>query len=224
VLTIIGILVVSGTVFGGYLLEGGRAAVLIQPIEFLIIGGAAAGSLLISSPIPILKSIASQLAGVFTKSGGPSTAQYTDLLMLLFSIFKQAKADPLSVEMHIENPDSSAIFTKYPSVLKNHHAVHFICDTLRVQMSSSMSPYDLEDLMDTDINTAHTEEHLAPSAVTKIGDAMPGLGIVAAVLGVVLTMGKLTQGKEVIGHSGFSSCRYILRDSCLLRIYSASCF
>jgi chemotaxis protein MotA len=200
-LAIIGILLVTGTVFGGYLLEGGHIGVLIQPIEFLIIGGAAAGSLLISCPMSVLKSMGSQLGGVFTKAGGPTTTEYVDLLMLLFNIFKLAKANPLGLEPHIESPDKSDIFTKFPTVLHNHHAVHFICDTLRIQVSSAMSPYDLEELMDTDINTTHAEEHLAPSALTKVGDAMPGLGIVAAVLGVVITMGKLTQGKEVIGHS-----------------------
>lgn len=200
-LAIVGIFVVIGTVFGGYLLEGGHLEVLIQPIELMIIGGAAAGSLLISSPIPVIKAIISQVIGALTKQGGPPASEYTDLLLLLYGLFKTAKANPLAIEPHVENPESSDIFTKFPTVLKNHHAVHFLCDTLKVQISASMSPYDLEDLMDTDINSAHEEEHKAPTTVNRVGDAMPGLGIVAAVLGVVITMGKLTQGKEVIGHS-----------------------
>jgi chemotaxis protein MotA len=122
-------------------------------------------------------------------------------LLILFDLFKLAKSNPLALEPHVEKPESSDIFNKYPSVTHNHHAVHFLCDTLKVQISASMSPYDLEDLMDTDLTSMHEEEHRAPSTVTRIGDAMPGLGIVAAVLGVVITMGKLTQGKEVIGHS-----------------------
>jgi chemotaxis protein MotA len=198
---IIGILIVIGTVFGGYLLEGGHLEVLLQPVELLIIGGAAFGSLLISSPISLIKAIISQVIAALTKDGKTPTANYIELLMLLYSLFKLAKSNPLAIEPHVENPESSDIFTKFPTILKNHHVVHFLCDTMKVQVSATMSPYDLEDLMDTDLTSTHAEEHLAPSTVTRIGDAMPGLGIVAAVLGVVITMGKLTQGKEVIGHS-----------------------
>jgi chemotaxis protein MotA len=200
-LAIVGILVVCATVFGGYLMEGGHMAVLLQPIELMIIGGAAMGSLLISSPISLLKAMVGQIVGVLTRQGGPGTPQYLDLLMLMFDLLKLAKSNPLGIEPHAENPDTSDIFTKYPSVIKNHHAVHFLCDTLKVQVSSAMSPYDLEELMDTDLKSTHDEENQSPSTVTRVGDAMPGLGIVAAVLGVVITMGKLTQGKEVIGHS-----------------------
>lgn len=199
-LTIVGALIVISSVFGGYLMEGGRIEVLLQPVELMIIGGAAGGSLLISSPIPLLKSIVSQVMQTIKKKG-VSSAEYLEILGALFDIFKLAKSNPLSIEPHVENPDGSDIFTKYPAFLKNHHAIHFLCDTLKVQLSGSMSPYDLEELMDTDITSTHEEEHQAPSTVTRIGDAMPGLGIVAAVLGVVITMGKLTQGKEVIGHS-----------------------
>jgi len=199
-LVIVGAAVVMICVFGGYLMEGGHIEVLIQPIELLIIGGAAAGSLLISAPVPLLKEIVAQVLGTLTKAG-PTKQQYLDLMLLIFELTKTAKANPLSLEPHVENPEGSDIFKRYPSVLKNHHAVHFICDTMKVQISSPMNPYDLEELMDKDIAAAHAQEHLAPATVTRVGDAMPGLGIVAAVLGVVLTMGKLTQGKEVIGHS-----------------------
>ncbi|MDR3608686.1 MAG: flagellar motor stator protein MotA [Oligoflexia bacterium] len=199
-LVIVGAFIVIGAVFGGYLIEGGKLAVLIQPIEFLIIGGAAAGSLLISAPIPLIKMIISQALGTLK---GPKVTRehYTELLLLLFELCKNAKANPLSIEAHVEKPHESEIFKRYPKVLENHHALDFLCDSLKVQISSPMSPFDFEDLMDKDIAAAHQEEHNAPSTVTRIGDAMPGLGIVAAVLGVVLTMGKLTQGKEVIGHS-----------------------
>ena len=192
-LAIIGILVVTASVVGGYLAEGGQLGVLIQPVELVIIGGAAGGSLLISSPIPLLKAIVHQLIGVF-KSGGPGKKEYMELLTLMFELTKAAKANPLSIEAHVDNPEASEIFKKFPGVLKNHHAMHFLCDTLKVQLSGSISPYDLEDLMDADIRAAHDEELKAPATVTRIGDAMPGLGIVAAVLGVVITMGKLTEG------------------------------
>ena len=200
-LVIIGALVVTGAVFGGFLMEGGHLAVLLQPVEFLIILGAAGGSLLISSPPTLLKAIAKQVIGSVTGKGGPTTEDYKALLMLLFELFKLAKANPMAIEPHVEKPENSDIFKRYPVVLHNHHAVDFLCDTLKVQLTAAMSPYDLEDLMDTDIVVAHEEEALAVTTINRIGDAMPGLGIVAAVLGVVITMGKLTQGKEVIGHS-----------------------
>lgn len=197
---IIGAIIVLGSVVGGFMLEGGQIHALWQPIELLIIGGAAAGSLVISSPPTLLKEIVRQLMGTI-KHKGVSKQEYLDLLGLLYKIFKQAKQNLLSLEAHVENPENSDIFKEFPSVLHNHHAVHFICDTLKVQIASPVGPFELEDLMTQDIKTAHAEEHKAPSTVTRVGDAMPGLGIVAAVLGVVITMGKLSQGKEVIGHS-----------------------
>ncbi len=197
---IIGFIVVMGSVLSGFLLHGGNIHVLNQPTEFLIIGGAGLGSLIVSSPPSLLKAIVAQVMHAIT--GKPVTKEeYNELLLLLYELTKTAKGNLLALEAHIENPDNSEIFKRYPSVLKNHHAIHFLCDTLKVQISSSLSPYDLEELMDTDINSTHKEEERAPAAVSRLGDAMPGLGIVAAVLGVVITMGKLTQGKEVIGHS-----------------------
>lgn len=199
-LVIVGAIIVIVCVVGGFALEGGHVGTLFQPIELLIIGGAAVGSLLISCSPNLLKAILHHSLGTM-KAAGISKAQYLELLGLLFDLTKAAKANPLSIEAHVDQPENSDIFKKYPGVLKNHHAVHFLCDTLKVQLSGSMSPYDLEDLMDADMAAAHAEEHLIPSTITRIGDAMPGLGIVAAVLGVVVTMGKLDQGKEVIGHS-----------------------
>ena len=199
-LSIIGALIVAISVFGGFALAGGHLIVLWQPVELIIIAGAGLGSMVISGSPALFKEISHQILGVL-KGGTPSKNDYMELLKLLFELTKTAKANPLSIEAHVDNPEGSEIFKKYPSILANHHAIEFMCDTLKVQLSGSISPYDLEDLMDGDIQTAHAEEFKAPAMVNKVGDAMPGLGIVAAVLGVVLTMGKLTQGKEVIGHS-----------------------
>ncbi|MGK5084263.1 flagellar motor stator protein MotA [Bdellovibrionota bacterium FG-1] len=199
-LVIIGSIIVIISVFGGFIMEGGKLQVLIQPVELMIIGGAALGSLVTSSPLPLIKQIVAQILGVL-KGKDPTKEDYNELLLLLFELIKTAKGNPLSLEPHVENPENSEIFKRYPKVLANHHAIHFICDTLKVQVSSPMNPYDLEDLMNVDIATAHTEELRASTTVGRISDAMPGLGIVAAVLGVVITMGKLAQGKEVIGHS-----------------------
>jgi chemotaxis protein MotA len=197
---IVGAVIVFGCVLGGFLSEGGKLPVLIQPNELLIIGGAAAGSLLISSPIPLIKMIVAQILGTI-KGHSPGTEDYKEVLMCLFELCKNAKANPLSIEAHVEKPNDSEIFKRYPTLLHNHHALEFLCDSLKVQVSSPMSPFDFEELMDKDINATHEAEHRGPSTVTRIGDAMPGLGIVAAVLGVVITMGKLAQGKEVIGES-----------------------
>ena len=199
-LVIVGAVIVMVCVFGGFLLEGGHLAVLIQPIELLIIGGAAVGGMVIASPVPLLKEMVRQILGTLKPSHATKEA-YMEILLCLYEITKTAKANPLSLEPHVEKPEESAIFKKYPHLLGNHHAINFLCDTLKVQVSSPLDPYSLEDLMDKDLASAHEEEHKAPATVTRVGDAMPGLGIVAAVLGVVITMGKLSQGKEVIGHS-----------------------
>lgn len=197
---ILGFFIVTGCVFGGYVLHGGNMGVLNQPTEFLIIGGAAIGSLVISSSPALIKRIISMVLSTL-KSKPLTKEDYLQLLMLLFEVCKSARQNLLGLESHVENPEGSDIFSRYPSVLANHHAIHFICDTLKVQIASPLSPYDLEDLMDKDIEAAHAEEGQVPETISTIGDALPGLGIVAAVLGVVITMGKLTMGKEVIGHS-----------------------
>lgn len=199
-LVILGSVIVIGCVVGGYLMEGGHMAVLIQPIELLIIAGSGVGGLIISAPMSLIKEMIHQVLGTL-KPSEVSKAQYTEILLCLYELFKTGKGNMLSLEAHMEKPEESAIFKKYPAVLHNHHAIHFIADTLKVQISSPVNPYDLDDLMEADIQSAHKEEAKAPAVVSRVGDAMPGLGIVAAVMGVVITMGKLTQGKEVIGHS-----------------------
>lgn len=199
-LVIVGSVVVILSIIIGYTAHHGNLAILFQPTEIVIIGGAALGSAIIAAPMSVLKDMIAQIMGAL-KGKDPTKEMYLEMLMLMYDLCKTAKANPLSLEPHVEKPEASEIFKKYPGALSNHHAIHFICDTLKVQLSSGMSPYDLEDLMDLDIKTAHHEEGLAPSLLNQVSDAMPGLGIVAAVLGVVITMGKLTQGKEVIGQS-----------------------
>jgi len=200
-LVIVGALTVILCVFGGYaVVGGGHLDVLWQPSEFIIIGGAGIGGLLTSANPSTIKAMIHQVLG--TLKGPPVSKKiYLDALLLLFELTKTAKANPLSLEPHVEKPDASEIFKKYPGILHNHHAIEFICDTLKVQISSPMSPYDLEELMDADIAVVHEEENRPPAIVTRVGDAMPGLGIVAAVLGVVHTMGKLSEGKEAVGNS-----------------------
>ncbi len=197
-MVIVGALVVIGCVLGGFVLHHGNILVLNQPTEFLIIFGAGLGSLLISNSTSQIKHIIHVIL-LSLKSKPISRDAYLELLLCLYELCKVVKTNPLSLEPHVEKPESSDIFKRYPGVLGNAHALHFICDTLKVQISSPMSPYDLEDLMDKDIKSAHEEEAPVAHTSNKVGDAMPGLGIVAAVLGVVITMGALSEGKEAIG-------------------------
>jgi chemotaxis protein MotA len=199
-LSIVGGIFILACVLVGYILEGGHLASLIQPLELLIIGGAAFGTLLICGSPHMFKEIVHRTLQIL-KGSGVNKAAYIELLQCMFELIKMASANPISIEPHVENPENSEIFKRYPSVLHNHHAIHFICDTLKVQIASSLSPYDLEDLMNSDLDSVHEAEHHLVATMNRTADAFPGLGIVAAVLGVVITMGKLDQGKEVIGHS-----------------------
>ena len=145
-LVIIGGIFVCACVFGAYAAHGGNLFVLWQPIEIIIIVGAGIGATIISSSPAVLKEIAHQI--LLTLKGKPPTKpEYTDVLLLMYEIIKTAKGNPLSLEAHVEKPEASEIFKRYPSVIANHHVLHFLCDTLKVQISAPMSPYDLEDLM-----------------------------------------------------------------------------
>jgi len=197
---IIGIAIVFGALLTGYLASGGNPLVLMQINEFIIIFGAAIGSVLIANPLPTIKKI---IAGVMGTLKGPKVSKqaYLDLLRLLYEIFLYAKREGLiALEPHVENPNESTILTKYPSFLNNHHAVDFFCDTLKIVLSGGVPAQDLEELMDIDMETIHAEEAIAPAAVNTVADAFPGLGIVAAVLGVVITMQSISEGAETVGH------------------------
>jgi chemotaxis protein MotA len=200
VFALIGILVVFGAVIGGYLMEGGHLLVLFQPAELVIIGGAAAGALLVGTPPKVLGAVARQLLAL--PRGVPSRRDFSDLLVLLYELLNVARRDGLvALEGHIEKPSESAILSKYPTFLKNHEAVHFLTDTMRLIISAaSVEAHDLESLMDVDLETRHEEEAKPSKTLAVIGDAMPGLGIVAAVLGVVITMGAIDGPVEEIGH------------------------
>lgn len=197
----VGALVIIACVFGGYAVHGGHLHVLWQPSEVVIIFGAALGSFIIANPMSTIKMGVSKAAKAWFGKGA-SKADYLELLQMMFQLFQIFRKDgPQAVERHIEEPEKSDIFKNYPSFLKNHHAVDFLCDTMKITLSADLSQYDVDDLLDFDIKVAHEEEHAAQHAINNVSDAMPGLGIVAAVLGIVHTMGILDQGTEVIGHS-----------------------
>jgi chemotaxis protein MotA len=197
----VGIIVVFATVFGGFVIAGGHMSVIIKsaPIELLIIGGSAFGGYLIANPMKIIK-MGIKMALKSITSKGPQKKEFVELLQMLFQLFQLFRKDgPQAVEKHIESPEKSEIFSAYPSFMKDHHAVHFLCDTMKITLSADLSPYDVDDLLDFDLKAIHSEEHHAQHAVQTVADGFPGLGIVAAVLGIVKTMDHLTEGVETIG-------------------------
>jgi len=197
---IIGSVVVIGCVLGGFMWHGGEPMALYQPNELLIIGGAALGALLISTPINVVKGIIAGALGCL--GGGKGKKDYLDLLVMMFEIFNVARRDGLvGLENHIEHPEESEILQRYPTFMKNHHAVNFFADTMRVIISGAVQPHDLEDMMESDIEAAHEEELRPSESLNTVSDSLPGLGIVAAVLGIVITMAGIDGPPEVIGHN-----------------------
>ena len=200
VFTLIGLVVLFGCVVGGYVLEGGAIMTLWQPIEVLIIGGAALGSLILGAPAkhlgPLFSTIFQALLG-----GGATKAEYRELFQLLFEIFTvMRKNGDMAIEKDVEDPKSSPIFSKYKGFLHNHHACNMLCDTLRLIVSGSANPQEIEHLLDEDMATFEEEHHRPAALVSKVGDAMPALGIVAAVLGIIIAMGSLDAGPSALGH------------------------
>jgi len=196
---IIGIVIVFGSIIAGYLLEHGNLHVLFQPAEFVILGGAAIGALVITCTPKGLVNILKNLSKVF--GSGPGKKEYIELLSLMYLLFSKAKKDGLlGIESDIEAPAKSPIFKKYPNVLKNHHAVEFICDNFRVYVLG-VRPQEFEEMMDRELEAHHEEAGMPAAIIGKVADSLPGFGIVAAVLGVVITMGKMSESPDVIGHS-----------------------
>lgn len=197
--TLVGLLVVFGSVLGGFALSGGPFPVLLQPNEFLVIAGAAVGTLLISTPGAARGRVMHALKQGFSGKP-PGREDYRDLLRCLYHLFLLVRRDgALALESHLNDPAQSAVFQKYPSVLARHHALAFMTDGLR-QFVDGCRMEDLTLLFDAELETLHEEEHQPVGLIRSTGDALPGLGIVAAVLGIVITMGHLDGGPEEIGH------------------------
>ncbi len=197
---IIGIVVVIGAILSGYLIEHGQIGVLIQPAELIIIGGAAAGTLLIANPMSTVIGIFKGILAV-VKGNRYTPAFYLETLKMLNDLFMQArKQGMVKLEEDVDNPEKSQVFKKYPNFLANHHAVDFVCDTLRMAISGGVPAFDLDQMMEMDMEVHHAETLKPVSAMATVADSLPGLGIVAAVLGVVITMGALGGPPEEIGH------------------------
>ena len=197
---IIGIAVVFGAVVAGYLMEKGNLKVLLQPAELVIIGGAAIGTVLIANPLYILKAIVGGIGGVF---GGSKFGKdkYLETMKMMNELFSRARKEGLmALETDSDAPDKSPVFSKYPKFLKDHHALDFVCDTLRMAAGGGVEPFDMDQMMELDMDVHHHGTAQPIAALSTMADALPGLGIVAAVLGVVITMGALGGPPEEIGH------------------------
>jgi chemotaxis protein MotA len=196
---IIGIVIVLGAIAGGYMMEHGNFRVLMQPAELVIIFGAAIGTVVIANPLPTLMKIVKGLVGVF--KGSPfNKAMYLEALKMMYELFALSrKAGTAKLEEEVDNPSKGQVLNKYPKFVENHHALHFVCDTLRMAVSGGVDPLEIDTMMEVDLEVHHREAAKPIAALSTMADALPGLGIVAAVLGVVLTMGALGGPKEQIG-------------------------
>jgi chemotaxis protein MotA len=196
---IIGIIVVLGCVVGGYLMIDGPMAVLMQPAEYIVIIGAALGAALTASPLKTLLLVTKKLPAVL-KGSAYNKASFHELLMLQYDVFINAKKGGLlSMEADVNDPHKSSIFTKYPAFLANHHAVDFFCDALKMLVNGAAQPDELELMMEAELETHHEENTLVPALLMRVADSLPGLGIVAAVLGIVVTMQHLDGPPEDLG-------------------------
>ena len=196
---IIGIVVVFASVIGGFLLEKGHILVLLQPAELLLIAGAATGTLLVANSTHVIKDIVGGLMGVL--KGSPfDKARYQNTLKMMYQFLNKVRKEGLlSVEMDVEKPTESSIFKNYPEFLADQHARDFVCDTLRMAITGGVEPFDMDQMMELDMEVHHHGATLPVNSLTTVADSLPGLGIVAAVLGVVITMGSLGGPPEEIG-------------------------
>jgi chemotaxis protein MotA len=197
----VGLLFLFVAVGAGFFMSGGASSIgaFLHPGEYVTIIGAALAALVIGTPTKYLKEIFKQgIKALSIKDHGK--ADFMEGLQLLYELFQAQKKEGVqAIEGHIENPEQSKIFQKYPHMLKDHHAIHFICDSLRTFISGGPTPYDMDDLLTFDLEAMHEEEHKIPAAIQNTADAFPAIGIVAAVLGVIITMGSIAAGPEVVG-------------------------
>lgn len=195
---IIGYVVVTGCVLGAYSVHG-DLGVLWQPLEFIIIFGGAIGAFVAGNPSLLKRSAAAM--GTFLKGPSFKGEDYMELLGVLYSVFKLAKSKgDLALEAHVENPDESALFQNFPSFIDNHHSVEFLCDYLRMLTLGTSNAHEVAEIIDTELELHHEEDHAVAAAIQGLADATPALGIVAAVLGVIVTMGSITEPPEVLGN------------------------
>lgn len=198
---ILGLAVVFGSIVTGYLMHHGELAVLMQWNEFIIIGGAGFGAILVGNKPSTVKRIFQETLGLL-RPNPYDRATFTELLQVLYEVFYAARKDGLvGIEAHVENPQESELFKKYPRFHKNHHAVSFLSDTMKVLLTGAVDDHHLSEILDLDLEQHHHEALKVPNALQSVADAMPGFGIVAAVLGIIITMGKIGGSPEAVGQS-----------------------
>jgi len=197
---LIGIAIIFVMVFGGYILAGGKMGIIMKslPFEMIMIGGAAAGAFVISNDLPAIKHTLKDIGKVF-KGAKWKADDYRDLLCLLFELIRIARANPVAVEEHIENPDESSVFGRYPRIAADKEAVALICDTMRSASMNYDDPHQVEEVLDKRLEGSLHHKLHSSHALQSMADALPALGIVAAVLGVIKTMGSIDQPPEVLG-------------------------
>ena len=200
-LLIIGLAIVFGSIVAGYTMHGGHLAVLIQVNELIIIGGAGFGSVVVGNKPSTLVRITTQTLGLLKPNPFDRQA-FTELLQVLYDIFYAARKDGLvGIESHVEDPEESELFRKYPSFHNKHHAVAFLADTMKVLLTGAVDDHHLADILDLDLEQHHREAMAPAKSLQSVADAMPGFGIVAAVLGVIITMGKIGGAASAVGES-----------------------
>jgi chemotaxis protein MotA len=198
---LIGYAIALGCIFGAYILHGGNMSVIIHamPTEMMAIGGGALGAFVVNNQPKTLKAVIGSLPGLF-KGSKFSKARYMDLLALLYDILQKTRKEGLmSIEKDIEDPHNSPLFKKYAEVGSDHHVTEFVTDYLRMMVSGNLNAHEIETLMDNEIDTHHHEGHTPAAAIARLAGALPAFGIVAAVLGVVNTMGSVGQPPAVLG-------------------------
>ncbi len=198
---IIGYVVALGCIFGAYVLHGGNIGVILHalPTELMAIGGGSLGAFVVANQPKVLRATLSALPGLL-KGSKYSKARYMELMALLYDILQKARKEGLmSIEKDVEEPENSAIFQKYPTVAGDHHVVEFITDYLRMMVSGNLNAHEIESLMESEIETHHHEANAPAMAITRLAGALPAFGIVAAVLGVVNTMGSVGQPPQILG-------------------------
>lgn len=197
---ILGFIVAMGSIFGGYVLAHGKLMALMQPFELLIIGGGALGAFIMANPGNVIKDVTKQVPGL-VKPSRYNKSMYMDLLTMMYQLFSKARKEGLmALEADIDDPTESEIFNNYPKIRNDHHVMDFIRDYLRLMVGGNMNAFELENLMDVELETHHEEIMRPASAVQVVADGLPGFGIVAAVMGVVITMGFISEPPEVLGH------------------------
>ncbi|MBF0505939.1 MAG: flagellar motor stator protein MotA [Nitrospirae bacterium] len=198
---LLGLLIVAAAVLVGYRLEHGNIQLLFQLPEIVVIFGATLGGFLASAPRRVIKLVAAGLKDILAGKSYRKT-DYMDCLFMLGEMFTiMKKSGQLAVEQHLMAPEESIIFTKYPGIVKNRYVMSFITDTFKILLTANISPFDLEQLLDSELEMRHECRIVPSKSVGSVADSLPGLGIVAAVLGVIITMGKMNETPDVIGRS-----------------------